>query len=165
MNRRARFYRLTAEGRKHLQAEANRLRYLGRPGPFEREMDEEIRGHIEARAAELEQAGAPPAEARGRRAWSFGSVPQVRPKKSCSGASTEGQSCPSQKIRKPKPRSASTWPGTVSQTRRTTPGPAMSASTTVSPGRITLEGAPWRPSLARPPLPAAARATPAVPIV
>jgi predicted permease len=41
-------------------------------------MDEEIRGHIEARAAELEQAGAPPAEALRQARLEFGSVAQVR---------------------------------------------------------------------------------------
>jgi macrolide transport system ATP-binding/permease protein len=56
----------------------NRLRYLGGRGRFDREMDEEVRFHIEARAAELEQAGAPHPEALRQACVEFGSVPRVR---------------------------------------------------------------------------------------
>ncbi len=75
------------------------------------------------------------------------------PKKSCSGASTDGHSCPSQYIRTTQPRSVSTRPGTVSQIRRTAPGPATSASTTLSPGWIIFQAAPLRPAWVRPPSP------------
>jgi predicted permease len=56
----------------------NRLRYLGRRGKFDRELDVEIRFHIESRVAELVESGMTEAEAitKARREFGSGAISQ-----------------------------------------------------------------------------------------
>src|SRR5205085_9536147 len=51
-----------------------RLRYLGRRSQFENELDEEVRFHLEARAAELQNSGLSPADAMAQARREFGSI-------------------------------------------------------------------------------------------
>jgi hypothetical protein len=55
----------------------NRLRYLGRRSQFEGELDEEIRFHIESRAAELQDSGLPPSDASAQARREFGSITRM----------------------------------------------------------------------------------------
>ena len=55
----------------------NRLRYLGRRSGFEGDLDDEIRFHIETRAAELEESGVSPTDARAQARREFGSVARM----------------------------------------------------------------------------------------
>jgi len=57
---------------------ARRFGYLGRRSRFERELDDEVRFHIESRADELEQEGVPRAEAILRARREFGSSLRAR---------------------------------------------------------------------------------------
>jgi len=56
----------------------NRLRYAARRDRFEDELDEEIRFHLETRAAELEQSGLSRDDARGQARREFGSATRMR---------------------------------------------------------------------------------------
>ena len=56
----------------------NRLRFLGNRNGFDREIQEEIDSHIQARAAELEDSGFSRKEARRRARREFGSTDLAR---------------------------------------------------------------------------------------
>jgi len=56
----------------------NRLRYAGRRARFNRELDDEIRFHMETRTAELEQSGLSHHEALAQTRREFGSVARMR---------------------------------------------------------------------------------------
>src|SRR5687768_7393775 len=61
-----------------LGAIARRFRTLTRRDTLWREMDEEMRQHVELEAGELEARGVPPAEARRRALAAFGGVERFR---------------------------------------------------------------------------------------
>jgi ABC-type phosphate transport system auxiliary subunit len=56
----------------------NRLRYSGRRSRFDDELDDEIRFHLETRAAELEQSGLSRDDALAQARREFGSVTRMR---------------------------------------------------------------------------------------
>src|SRR5262245_50802312 len=61
-----------------LKEALRRARYLGRRAMFDRELDDEIRFHIESRADELEQSGMAPAAALAQARREFGSAVRTR---------------------------------------------------------------------------------------
>ena len=56
----------------------NRLRYAGRRVRFDHELDDEIRFHLETRAADLEQSGLSRDDARAQARREFGSATRMR---------------------------------------------------------------------------------------
>ena len=57
---------------------ARRLRLMARRADVEREMDEEMRFHVEMEAAELRRAGVPPDDARRAALRAFGGVERFK---------------------------------------------------------------------------------------
>src|SRR5215470_5953030 len=51
-----------------------RLRYLGRRSQFELDLDDEVRFHLETRAAELQESGLSPVDALAKARREFGSI-------------------------------------------------------------------------------------------
>jgi macrolide transport system ATP-binding/permease protein len=61
-----------------LSAWINRLRYLGRRSPFDGELDDEVRFHLESRAAELEESGLNRRDAQAQAHREFGPVARMQ---------------------------------------------------------------------------------------